>query len=106
MKHIVQFELTDGSPVYVEIDEQDDTTHRRVSVGGDAIEKAKDRFVDAINKVKPAAEAVLLSFRELQTPDEITLEFGIKLNGKIGALIAAVDSEANFKVSLKWANKT
>jgi hypothetical protein len=106
MKHIVQFDLADGSPVYVEVDEPESPAHQRVSVGGVEVEKAQDRFVDAIRHIKPAAEGVLQTFRELHMPDEIHLEFGIKLSGKIGAIIAAVDSEANFKVSLKWAKKT
>jgi hypothetical protein len=106
MKHIVQFELADGSPVYVEVDEQDSTVQRRVSRGSDGIERAQERFVDAIRKVKPAAEAVLQTFREFDTPNEVNLEFGIKLNGSLGAIIATVNSEASFKVSLKWARKT
>ena len=40
----------------------------------------------------------------MNTPDEIGLEFGIKFNAKAGAVFASVDSEATFKVSLKWKN--
>ncbi len=37
---------------------------------------------------------------------EIGLEFGIKCNARAGvAVFASVDSEATFKVSLKWKNK-
>lgn len=48
---------------------------------------------------------MLETFRELNTPDEIDLEFGIKLSGRLGALIASVDSEATFKVKLNWTNE-
>ena len=47
---------------------------------------------------------MLESFKEMNTPDEIDLEFGIKFNAKAGAVFASVDSEATFKVSLKWKN--
>jgi hypothetical protein len=105
MKHLVQFELADGSPVYAEVDEPE-STQRRVSLGSDGIEKAQERFVEAIRKVQPAAAAALQTFRELDMPNEITLEFAIKLNGTLGAVFATVNSEANFKVSLKWTKRS
>ena len=103
-KQIVQFDLADGSPVYVEVEERNAAGVQRVGRGEEAIIKAQDRFVEALDKIRPAAEAVLTTFRELNTPDEINLEFGVKLSGTLGALFASVDSEATFKVSLKWKN--
>ena len=47
---------------------------------------------------------VLQAFREMNTPDEIGLDFGIKFSAQAGAIFASVDSEATFKVSLKWKN--
>jgi len=104
-KDIIQFELADGSPVYVEVESRDATGITRVGRGDEAIAKAQDRFVEALNKIKPATEAVLDTLRDLNTPDEINLEFGIKLSGTLGAVFASVDSEATFKVALKWKNE-
>ena len=53
----------------------------------------------------PAAELVLNAFREMNTPDEIGLEFGVKFNASAGAFLASAGSEATFKVSLKWKNE-
>lgn len=102
MKRLVQFELDDGTPIFVEIEDQEG--RQRVGRGEAAVEKAQSRFTEAIARVKPAAEAVLNAFREFNTPQEIALEFGIKFNAQAGAIIASVDSEATFKVSLKWTN--
>ena len=106
MKYLAQFKLDDESPVFVEIDDKDETYgQRRVSRGNDdGIEEAEERFTKAIAQVRPAADAVLQSFREMNTPDEIGLDFGIKFNAKAGAIFASVASEATFKVSLKWKN--
>ncbi len=41
----------------------------------------------------------------MNTPDEIGLEFGLKFNAKTGVIFASADSEATFKVSLKWTNE-
>jgi hypothetical protein len=107
MKKLAEFEL-DGASVFIEVDEGDgehsDRTVRGQQRGGAEQDRAQ-RFVDAVARVKPAAEAVLRTFQELQTPDEISLEFGVKFNAKAGAILASVDSEATFKVSLKWKRK-
>jgi hypothetical protein len=62
------------------------------------------RFEEAVSRIRPAAQALLDSLRALNTPDEINLEFGLKFNGKAGAIFASVDSEAVFKVAIKWKN--
>ncbi len=106
MKKIVPFDL-DGSPVYIEVEDfqEASTGIQRVARDNEEKEKSVNRFTDAITKVKPAAEAVLKMFQEMDTPDEIGLDFGIKFNAKVGAMFASVDSEATFKISLKWKNK-
>lgn len=69
----------------------------------DDILEADQSLEKAIEKIKPAAEAVLSRLRSLAVkPDEISVDFGIKLSAKAGALIAATAAEANFQVSLKW----
>ena len=104
MKKIIEFELN-GQPVYFETEMTEAEGMRRVSRGADdEPEKASSRFIDAVARIKPAAEVVLNAFREMNTPDEIGLEFGIKFNVKTGVVIASTDSEATFKVSLKWKN--
>ena len=102
-KHLVEFELEDGNTIAVEV-EGEGIGAQRVSRGSEA-EKAKSKFTEAVARVKPAAELVLNAFRELNTPDEIGLEFGVKFNAKAGAFLASAGSEATFKVSLKWTNE-
>lgn len=77
---------------------------RRRTRGGTAEAEASERFDSALSRLRPAAEKVLDAFRELNTPSEIQLEFGVKFGAKAGAIIASADSEATFKVSLKWQN--
>ena len=96
----------DGQPVYFETEISEAEGMQRVSRGeGEGeTEKASSRFADAVARIKPAAEFILNAFREMNTPDEIGLEFGIKFNAKAGVVFASTDSEATFKVSLKWKN--
>jgi hypothetical protein len=106
-KQLLQFELEDGSSIFVEVSEGPGEAYgpRRVGRGVEASEQAVQRFNETIARVRPAAEAVLKTFQGLNTPDEIALEFGIKFNATAGVVLASVDSEATFNVSLKWTNK-
>jgi hypothetical protein len=104
MKKLIEFDLN-GQSVYVETEIIEAEGMRRVNLGGDdGPEKAESRFVEAVARIKPAAEVVLNTFREMDTPDEISLEFGLKFAAKAGMVFASADSEATFKVSLKWKN--
>ncbi|MCI5142355.1 MAG: hypothetical protein D3909_11695 [Candidatus Electrothrix sp. ATG1] len=105
MKKLIEFEMG-GQPVYVEAEVSEAEGMQLVSQGReDEPEKAESRFADAMAQVKPAAEVVLKTFREMNTPDEIGLEFGLKFKAKTGVVFASADSEATFKVSLKWTNE-
>jgi Trypsin-co-occurring domain 1 len=45
----------------------------------------------------------MAQFRNLRVPPQITVvEFGVKLSVDADAFIAAVETEANFKVTLTW----
>ena len=107
VKEVVKFEL-DGGPVYVEVED---------GIGGGRMERAGrlgdgedartvGKFREALSYVKPAADVVLEALKEVNMPDEITMDFGIKLNTKFGvAIFASAGSEATFRVSMKWSNK-
>lgn len=103
MKETQPFDLGDGTIVYIEVEDARGGM-QRVGRGGQSEEKAATRFTDAIANIRPAAEAVINAFREMNTPDEIALEFGMKFSGQLGtAMIASASTEAAFKVSLKWS---
>ena len=107
MKYLTEFQLQTGGKVIVEVDEP--LTEGRavqVSRSGDLVQKAKQTLDEAITNLKPAAEVVLQRLRSLDLkPDEIAIEFGIKLSAEAGAFIASASSEANFQISMKWSKE-
>lgn len=106
MKQLVEFPLEDGGTILVEIDEPDGAGKtERVARAKKTIEKAKQSFEKALDNVEPAANAVISKLKGLiEQPDEIGVEFGIKLSMESGVVIASAGIEANFKVTLKWTN--
>jgi Trypsin-co-occurring domain 1 len=101
---VVRFEVGDGSSVLVET-EGDTFGVERVSRGADGIVEAGRRLEDALASVRDAARASLSVLREL-SPDVVEVEFGIKLAGEVGALIAKASSEGHFRVKLSWSPET
>ena len=105
MKELIEFELN-GQSVFIEAESSEPEGMRRIGRGGDdASKKSAIPFADAVNRIKPAAEVVLSAFQEMNTPDEIALEFGLNFSAKAGAIFTSADSAVAFKVSLKWTNK-
>ncbi|WP_347110839.1 CU044_2847 family protein [Paenarthrobacter sp. S56] len=60
------------------------------------------RLEDALAGVRPAAVAALDSMQEL-APENLEIEFGIKLAGDAGAIVSKNVSEGHFIVRITWS---
>jgi len=101
VSEVVRLGLDDGLSVLVEVDE-DSVGIERVSRGQGGVVEAGRRLTEALGSVRDAARA---SMEVLQTlsPDQLELEFGVKLAGEAGAMIAKTAAEGHFIVKLTWA---
>ena len=102
MNSLIEFPLEDGSSIWVEV--RDTETGGLVPAArGDLTARAAQTFESALERVRPAAQAIIQKLRDLpDTPDEVEVEFGLKLSAEAGAIIAAGGVEANYRVTLKW----
>jgi len=106
MKRLIEFPLEGQGTIVVEVDEPESEGVVRASRAGEIAEKATQTFESALDRIKPAAAAVIARLRDLSDlPDEVAVEFGIKLGAKAGAFLASADSEATFKVTLTWIRR-
>ncbi len=106
MKRLVQFPLEDGGVIWVEVDVPEGPG-MVPAARGEVVERAQETFEVALDRVRPAAQAIIGKLRALHDPpDEIQVEFGLKLSAEAGALIAATGAEANYKVTLTWKRET
>lgn len=104
MKRLVEFPLEDGSIVLIESDEPEAKGPIVRGIGPrEMAERAEQTFESALGRIKPVAGAVIAKLRDLSDPPEqVEIEFGIKLGAKAGAFITSADAEATFKVTLTW----
>lgn len=103
MKRLVEFPLEDGGTILVEVDVPEEAGMVPAGLGEGVPEKARQSFEAALDKVRPAAQTIIKKLRSLHDPpDEVEVEFGLKMSADAGALIAAAGVEANYKVTLTW----
>jgi hypothetical protein len=105
MPRFAQFPLKGGGSLVVEVDGADSSGSRvmRGMTTEDAIVSATSTFESALENVRSAAEAILHQLCSLaQPPDEVAVEFGVKMSAESGAIIAKASGEANFKINLVW----
>lgn len=108
MTRLIAYQLEEGGTILVETDRDPSSSETvRGLRPSQLAENAQTTFGTAVAKIKPAAETVIQTLRELSDqPDEVSVAFGIKLSTEAGAIIAAVSAEANFTVSLLWKRKS
>lgn len=58
---------------------------------------------EAFDHLAPTLTAITERLRKV-TPHGMTVEFGIKLGGETGLILAKGTAEVNFKISLSWVS--
>jgi hypothetical protein len=102
VSELVSFPVDAENAVLVEVD-LDEPEIGPASRAGDVIRSATTSFDGALANVRTAAAVALANFRDMDVrPDEIQLEFGLKLNAQAGAVIAKTSLDGHLQVTLTW----
>jgi hypothetical protein len=105
MKELVEFDLEGGQVIYAEVDLADSEVGvaRATRRSDQVLRSTRESLESAMDVIQPAAEAVMRKIREIPIkPDEVTVEFGVKLSLAAGAIIASTSTEGNFKIAVTW----
>ncbi|WLW53063.1 CU044_2847 family protein [Streptomyces sp. YU58] len=85
-------EVAEGEPGVVE-----------VSRLGNTVADATASFEEGIDRVRNAAASALRRLRDMPSrPDEVCLEFGMRFNAELGAVIAKSVGEAHLRITMTW----
>lgn len=105
MPELVQFPLEAGGSVTVEVGRLPSGTER-VGRGEHVVHQMATTFDAALAEVRDAAAAALAQFQRMPTrPDEVEIAFGVKLDARLGAVVAEAGVEGNLQVTVKWVNR-
>lgn len=108
MKRLIEFELEEGGAILVEVEMPEEPGMvPAAGIAQGVPEKAQHTFEAALDKINPVASAIIKKLRALHDPpDEIEVEFGLKMSADAGAIIAVAGIEANYKVTLTWKRES
>jgi hypothetical protein len=106
MTYILEYLLENGSIVRLDVnsvDASDGVRGRRVGF----LTRAEETFEAALDSLRPAVEAITRKLTNFQNvPDEIGVEFGVRLSAEAGAIIASTSADAHITVKLGWKRNT
>jgi hypothetical protein len=99
----VPVDLDDGDVLVVEVDSAE-VSPGLVLASPDpekAVDRARVSLEEALTKLKPSKQKIAGVLRDL-SPDEAEVEFGLKIGGETGLIVAKGTAEVNFVVRLTW----
>ncbi|MCQ4044039.1 CU044_2847 family protein [Streptantibioticus rubrisoli] len=101
MPERIEFTLDSGGTVVVESPDEGVGTS---PAGRISLAHAGATLREALAPVTRAASDMLDSLHGLpRRPDEVQIEFGVKLDGTMGALIATASTGVHLNITLKWS---
>lgn len=103
MTQLLRFPSEDGDGFLVVEVAEDEPGVVEASRLGDAVVDANASFEEGIEHIRNAAASALQRLRDIPSrPDEVSLEFGVRLNAEFGAVIAKSGGEAHLTVTMTW----
>lgn len=107
MSQLVRMDLKDGGSVLVEV--ADSPPSGPVTRGwwtDEIVTSTGATLEQALNGLGPVVKGVVARLREAAAwPDEVAVEFAIKLSADANVIIARSTGEANFKISLRGTRR-
>ncbi|MFB7106702.1 CU044_2847 family protein [Streptomyces hydrogenans] len=92
----------EGSDTAVfEVDGEFGGSDLELAAGGDVVARARVSLSEALDQVRPVLARVVETTRDLG-PEEVEIQFGLKMGGETGVIIAKGTAEVNFAVRLVW----
>lgn len=104
MGDVISFRLSDGGTVLVEpVGEEGYGLEEIAASGGTVIRRAQEGLEEALDGIRRmAAEAHARMTSIDVAPQRLELEFGVKLSGETGAVLAKASGEAHLIVRAVW----
>lgn len=98
----------DGAQLVAEVDLVDLAKVELVADDGEGrLVKATGTLSQAFDRLEPALGMIVSKLRHAaRQPDEIKVDFGLKLGGETGLIFAKGTAEANLTISVSWKRDT
>jgi hypothetical protein len=103
---LVELDLEQGGSVLVEVDEPTRGQVTRRGQPAEAVTKASESLEQVLGRVGPAVKGIVSELRTATDwPDEVEVEFAVKISADSNVIIARAGGEANFRISARWSHQ-
>ncbi|HYJ67325.1 MAG TPA: CU044_2847 family protein [Nocardioidaceae bacterium] len=105
MSELVRFESDQGGVVLVEVAEPvAGTVTRGGGRSAAVISDAGEGLEQVLGKLGPVIQGVVTKLREsADWPEQVEVEFAVKISADSNVIIARAGGEANFRVLMRWS---
>jgi len=104
LTELVRIPLESGEYIVAEVDKADiprDEVVLAAPEPGKAIAEVRNKLEAGLRTLRPAVSELVEALKD-SGPDSIGVEFGVKVGGEIGVILAKGTAEVNFKVVMEW----
>lgn len=106
MGDLVRFESDQGGSVLVEVAEPVATRVTRRGGPAGVVEEAGESLEQVLGKIGPVVKGVVARLREgADWPEQVEVEFAVKVSADSNVIIARAGGEANFRVCMRWSKE-
>jgi hypothetical protein len=105
MSELLKFTSEQGEAVLVEVNDRADAVTRGGRSAAAVVEAGKS-LEQTLGQLGPAVKGIVSELREATDwPDEVEVEFSVKISADSNVIIARAGGEANFRIALRWSGK-
>lgn len=110
MRKMLEVTVNDGSKIYIEmlnseINNENDCVFVPASSGEEIIKKTINQLGNSLSSIGVFSNMVIEKIRDINIcPDEIEVDFSVKIAADACVIISTVSSEANLVIKMKWKN--
>lgn len=102
---LLELSLNDGGTVLVEVDDPVTSPVVRGGRTQSAVIEAGASLEQVLGKLGPALRSIVAQVRDAaDRPDQVEIEFAVKLSTDANVIIARAGGEANFRIALRWSH--
>jgi hypothetical protein len=101
---LLKFQSDEGETVLVEVAEPPSGPVTRGGRPGAAVVEAGESLDHVVGRLGPAIKGIVSELREAADwPEEVEVEFAVKISADSNVIIARAGGEANFRIALRWS---
>ena len=103
MGEVLKFTSDDGEVVLVETTDVSDRPLTRGGRPESAVIEAGQSLEQVVGRIGPIVKGIVSELRaSADWPDQVEVEFAVKISADSNLVIARAGGEANFRIALRW----